>query len=348
VALMPTGAVTEAAFRARRREDWESLDAIVLEIQGGGTHALVRSVGRVSPLYLDVCADLSRAQAARYSAPLIDYLQGLTAAAHAVLYGSHAKGRGVAGTGSRWTLRVALEAFPRAVRRHRTAMLVALALFFVPFIGGFVAALVEPRFALNVAPEAMLRPLLHAYRQGFGAGRDAGVDAAMAGFYVNNNVGIALRCFATGLAFGVGSAFYLVENGLVTGAVMGYVSAQGAGENIFTFVVSHGSLELGAIVLAGGAGLSLGWSMIAPGDRTRLASLQTTAKRLAVVVLGAAVMLFMAAAIEGFWSASSAPSSVKRLAGAFVFAALVAYVLLAGRHSTEGDAMDLAENEPWT
>ena len=46
----------------------------------------------------------------------------------------------------------------------------------------------------------------------------------MAGFYVNNNVGIALRCFATGLAFGLGSAFYLVENGLATGAIMGYVA----------------------------------------------------------------------------------------------------------------------------
>lgn len=346
---MRSVALTEAAFTARRREDWERLDAIVREAQDGGLRGLPSpSVVRVSPLYLDVCADLARAQAARYGAPLVDYLQGLTAAAHALLYGSQAKGRWIAGTRVRLTLRVALEAFPRAVRRHRIAMLVSLVLFFVPFFAGLAATLVEPQFALNVAPESMLRPLLHAYRQGFSEGRDAGADAAMAGFYVNNNVGIALRCFATGLAFGIGSAFYLVENGLVTGAVMGYVGAHGAGDNIFTFVASHGSLELGAIVLAGGAGLSLGWSMIAPGDRTRLASLQATARSVTVVVFGAAVMLFMAAAIEGFWSASSTPSIAKRLIGAFVFASLAAYILLAGRGSTEAEAIEVAEAEPWT
>src|SRR6202044_2808702 len=134
--------------------------------------------------------------------------------------------------------------------------------------------------------------------------RGAGADVAMAGFYVNNNVGIALRCFATGLFFGLGSAFYLVANGLSTGAIMGYVASHGAGDNILTFVVGHGSLELGAIVLAGGGGLSLGWSIVAPGDKTRVASLQATARSVVIVMFGAAVMLFMAAAVEGFWSGS--------------------------------------------
>ncbi len=36
---------------------------------------------------------------------------------------------------------------------------------------------------------------------------------------------------------------------------------------------------LGAIVIAGGAGLSLGWSMVSPGRVTRIASLQAVAKR---------------------------------------------------------------------
>ena len=54
----------------------------------------------------------------------------------------------------------------------------------------------------------------------------------MAGFYVYNNVGIALRCFALGIFGGLGSAFYLVQNGLSIGAILGYVASQGAGENI--------------------------------------------------------------------------------------------------------------------
>ncbi|HEX3769663.1 MAG TPA: stage II sporulation protein M [Polyangiaceae bacterium] len=339
-------ALAEAVFTTRRHGDWERLDALTRTAQRGLRKLSVEDVAQISPLYLDVCADLSRAQAARYGAPLVDYLQGLTAATHAVLYGSHAKTRAIASRRAGRTLQAAFEAFPRAVRRHKLAMAIAFLLFFVPFFGGLFATLADPRFALAMVPESMLRPLLHAYREGFDAGRGAGVDAAMAGFYVHNNVGIALRCFATGLAFGIGSAFYLVENGLMTGAIMGYVAAHGAGDNILTFIVSHGSLELGAIVLAGGAGLALGGSLIAPGDRTRLGALQATGRSVAVVVFGAAVMLFMAAAVEGFWSGSSVPSSVKRSAGAAIAIAVVLYIGFAGRNG-ERDEGDDAEGRSW-
>jgi len=42
-------------------------------------------------------------------------------------------------------------------------------------------------------------------------------------------------------------------------------------------------------------------------------------------------MLFMAAAIEAFWSASSAPREVKLVAGALLFVLVNAYILFAGR-----------------
>jgi uncharacterized membrane protein SpoIIM required for sporulation len=342
-----TSTLTERAFAQRRQRDWDRLDALVRGVQAKGLRKqLPEDVAQLSPLYRDVCADLARAVAARYSAPLVDYLQGLTAHAHTVLYG-HGRGRSAMSRG-RW-LRTAVDAFPRAVRRHKTAMAIAFVLFFLPFFAGLIAELANPDFALRIVPESQLRPLLEAYKQGFASGRDTGMDAAMAGFYVNNNVGIALRCFATGLVFGIGSAFYLVENGLVTGAIMGYVASHGAGGNILTFIVGHSSLELGAIVLAGGAGLSLGWSIVAPGDKTRIASLQAAAKSVVVVVFGAAVMLLMAAAVEGFWSSSSAPDVVKRSVGAIMFVLVLSYMVFGGRGSREAAQLERADEvDPWT
>jgi uncharacterized membrane protein SpoIIM required for sporulation len=169
----------------------------------------------------------------------------------------------------------------------------------------------------------------------------------MAGFYVNNNVGIALRCFALGIFGGVGSAFFLVTNGLSTGAIMGYVTAQGAGDNILTFVVGHSSLELGAIVLSGGAGMSLGWSVVAPGDRTRLASLQSAAREVVVIVFGAAVMLFMAAGIEAYWSSSGLSANVKRSLGACVFVVVLLYMVLVGRGERSVSAKLAKAAGPW-
>jgi uncharacterized membrane protein SpoIIM required for sporulation len=328
-------ALTEKAFADRRTREWDELGMLVRKARERGLKKLhAEEVARISPLYRNICADLAAAQAARYSAPLVDYLRSLTAETHTIVYGPHARARDDAG---RLAIRHTwLVAFPRAVRKRWRPMLLSTALFFVPFALGVVFTLRDPTFAFRVVPEGMLRPLTEAYSKGFSEGRGADEGVLMAGFYVYNNVGIAFRCFALGIFGGLGSAFYLVQNGLFTGAVLGYVASQGAGGNIGIFIIGHGSLELGAIVLAGGAGLSLGWSIVAPGDATRLASLQRTAREIMVIVSGAAVMLMMAAAIEAFWSASSAPNGVKLAAGATLFVLVMTYIFFAGRGEAEG------------
>jgi uncharacterized membrane protein SpoIIM required for sporulation len=342
--------LTESAFVARRQGEWDKLDALLQAVRARGLRRLgAERVVEIAPLYRDVCADLARAQAARYSAALLDYLHGLTAAAHAVVYGRqskpHASGR------ARWRmrgLRLALALFPRAVRRHRAAVGIACSLFFVPLLGALFATLADPNFAARVVPESVLGPLTEGYREGFDAGRAVGIDATMAGFYVSNNVGIALRCFATGIVFGLGSALYLVENGLMTGAILGHVASHGGGENILTFIVGHSSLELGAIVLAGGAGLALGWSIVSPGEQTRVASLRACAKSVVAIVFGAAVMLFMAAGIEAFWSASSVRPEIKRAVGATLFVVVLGYIVFGGKTSAEAQAIERAQVDPWT
>jgi len=325
-------ALTERAFAERRRPAWDELDALSAKATSSGIGALSpREVTALPALYRDVCADLAAAHAARYSAPLVEHLRVLTATAHTLLYGPHASAAADDEGARAASLYDGLVAFPRAVRARWRSMTIAALLFFAPLLLGVALTLHDPAFAFRLVPEAMLRPLADAYARGFDAGRGSGEGTMMAGFYVYNNVGIALRCFALGVFGGLGSAFYLVQNGLSIGAMLGYVTAQGAGANIGTFIVGHGSLELGAIVLAGGSGLSLGWSVVAPGNLPRVTSLQRTAREILVVVAGAAVMLLGAAAIEAFWSGSSVPRTVKLAAGAIMFVLVLSYVLFAGR-----------------
>src|SRR5262249_34397540 len=126
--------------------------------------------------------------------------------------------------------------FPRALRANGRCFLIACALFFLPFALGLGAALVSDDLAAKIIPASTLEGMARMYSKGFGEGRDAGTDTGMAGFYVYNNVGIAFRCFATGILFGAGSLFFLVYNGLVTGTVAGYVMSAGHGGNIWTFM----------------------------------------------------------------------------------------------------------------
>jgi uncharacterized membrane protein SpoIIM required for sporulation len=332
--------IAEPAFVEARRKDWDEFDRLATKLRLSGPKKLAPAeLARLGPLHRDVCGDLAHAQSARYSAPLIEHLRVLTADGHAALYGLRPRGGGLRGALLRGPNGGLLAVFPRAVRRHWRAMALSAGLFFVPLIVTALLVVRDPAFAFRIVPESMLGPLVDSYAQGFSDGRSADEGAFMAGFYVNNNVGIALRCFALGIFGGVGSAFYLFFNGLAIGAIFGYVVARGAGANILTFVVGHGSLELGAIVLAGGAGLALGWSLVAPGDKTRLASLQAIGRDVVAIVGGAAVMLIMAAAIEGFWSGSSVDATIKRVLGGALFVLVLAYLVLVGRGATPAGAL---------
>jgi uncharacterized membrane protein SpoIIM required for sporulation len=156
----------------------------------------------------------------------------------------------------------------------------------------------------------------------------------MFGFYIRNNVGIAFQCFASGLAAGLGSIFFIVFNGAYIGAIAGYVTERGLSETFYSFVVTHGAFELTAIVLSGAAGLKLGHSLIAPGRRTRRQSLVHAAGECVVVVYGITAMLIVAAAIEAFWSSAVwVPNAVKYGVAAVCWAVVLAYFVRQGRHA---------------
>src|SRR6201989_961514 len=120
-----------------------------------------------------------------------------------------------------------------------------------------------------------------------------------------NNIGVAFRCFASGIVFGIGSVFFIIFNGLLGGAVAGYLAARGFGGTFFPFVVTHSAFELTAIVFAGGAGLKIGRAVLLPGRATRTTALEKAARESGVIIFGTAVMLLIAAALEAFWSSAS-------------------------------------------
>jgi uncharacterized membrane protein SpoIIM required for sporulation len=317
------GQRSQDEFVAARKPDWDELDALV----GAGDALHLKDgagISRVAALYRSLCADLMRSRAARYTPDLGGYLDALAGRTHATLYGAqpfHAPS----------LVALFTRDFPRALRANWRLFAVACALFYLPFVVGLLGSLGSDDFAMKVLPGPVLEEMSSSYSRGFGAGRDAGSNTGMAGFYVYNNVGIAFRCFATGILFGAGSLFFLIYNGLFTGAVVGYVMSAGHGGNIWTFMCGHTPFELTAIVIAGGAGLQMGYSLVDTGGLTRVGSLRRAAPAITRQILGAGMMLLIAALIEGFWSPSSAPAPVK-WGVSFVFTVLVVlYLALAGR-----------------
>jgi len=310
-------------FVADRRSDWDELDRLLGE--GRRLDRLApASIARAAALYRAVCADLMRAQGAGYGPDVIGLLDGLAARGHTALYRAPPH-----------RLRAVLDLlavdFPRTLRRHARLCALATALFLLPGLLGFFGARASRGFALHILPEQMAEMMEQSYAEGFDKGRSGGEDTSMAGFYVYNNIGIAFRCFATGVLLGLGSAFFLVYNGLVTGAVAGLVTRAGHGLNLLTFTCGHSPFELSAILIAGTAGMVMGYALVDTGGRTRWGSVRARGRELATLVLGAAFMLLIAALIEGFWSPSAAPPRVKWAVSIMNLVVLGLYFSRAGR-----------------
>ena len=164
--------------------------------------------------------------------------------------------------------------------------------------------------------------------------RSAGTDWIMFGYYIRNNIGVAFQCFAAGLFAGVGTLFFLAYNAAFGGAIAGYLTQRGLGSTFYSFIATHSAFELTAIVLAGGAGLKIGHSLLAPGRRSRTAALVVAAQESAVILYGVTVMLVIAAAVEAFWSSAGWLNPViKYSVAAICWAAVLGYLFIQGHRA---------------
>ncbi|MEJ8845761.1 stage II sporulation protein M [Variovorax rhizosphaerae] len=292
---------------------------------------------RLATLYRRVCEHLALAQARAYPVHMTQRLETLTQSAHRLIYRRHDYGMARLG-------RLVLVDFPQAVRAHRGFLLAATLLFTLPLLLAGFAAWRDPGFILHLLDADQVQNFEHMYgddADAFGRKRDADDDWTMFGYYVMNNIGVGFRCFASGIFAGVGSAFFLLYNGVQAGAVGGYLIQAGHAQNFLSFVVTHGAFELTAIVLSGAAGLRLGYAWIAPGRHTRLESLRLAAHHAVVVIYGVVGMLLVAAAIEAFWSSARwVTPGVKYGVGAACWVLVLAYLSWQGRPRRAAQAKD--------
>lgn len=316
--------LSKREFRRQRQSAWSRFAKLVNKVDVSGFKKLQgNEASEFSRLFREVCYDLSIVRSREWGAGLTSYLNDLVTRGHNTFYKAPP-------TRMRQFVRFVSSEFPRVFRRNISYFLAAAVLFFVPF--GITWAVVQnrPELATRVLPTQQLDMMEQMYEEPdmgeFGTGR-----ATMGGFYVYNNAGIALRCFALGILLGAGTVYVLLMNGIVIGAVVGYVVGMGHGDNILSFVVSHGSFELTAIAVSGGAGLMLGEALVHPGQRNRLDALRSRGLEAVQIACGAAAMLVVAAMIEAFWSPAPIPNEVKYAAGGLLWLLVILYLMLAGR-----------------
>lgn len=272
-------------------------------------------------LYERTSTHLSIARSRYGDAGLVADLTQRVGRARALIYTSR--------TGSwRDAVRFVTDEFPAAVWDARWFVLVSTLLFLVPAVVLAVWLANSPA-ALDVAAPSALR---EAYvEEDFEAYYSSQPSAQFASYVTTNNIRVSVQAFAGGVLACVPTALVMIANGANGGAAAGLFAVAGQLPRFWGLIVPHGLLELTAVFIAGGAGLRLGWTLIAPGDRSRSTALAAEGRRSVAIVVGLVGAFVVAGTIEGFVTGSALPTWARVGIGVVVEVVFVSYVVVRGR-----------------
>lgn len=311
-------------FVNERKNNWQRLEDLLSMLQGNSLRGLSKTeVREFGELYRRAAADLAIARAETRDPKLINYLNSLVIRAHGKIYRAESGGASLI-----WQF--FSKDFPRTFRKNSRYMAIAFGVFFFFSIFGFVATW----FDLDFTHFVMLSGIPEQVKSGdqwwleLNKANQIGATAIL-----SNNILVTFRVFAMGAFFGIGAFYDLAFEGARLGSVFAacYRLNPPFGNELASFVVGHGVIELSTIFFCGGAGMMIGYAMINPGNLTRAQALKKKGIEAARIVIGCACFLIIAGTIEGFLSPAPLPKMVKIATGVLTGIAMYSYLFLAGR-----------------
>ncbi|CAN5195316.1 stage II sporulation protein M [soil metagenome] len=320
-------------FLADHKDNWQRLEDLLTMLRGNSLKGLSRlEVREFGELYRRAAADLAIARAETRDPALINYLNSLVIRAHGKIYRADSRG-------AEMVAAFFARELPRTFRNNLGYMAIAFSVFAGFAVFGFVATWVDTDFTHFVMLSGVTQ-MINANNQWWLTLNDANQVGTT--FILSNNILVTMRVFATGAFLGIGAGYDLAFEGARLGSVFAacYKLNPPFGNALASFVVGHGVIELSCIFFCGGAGMMIGYSIIDPGDLTRLQALKKKGIEAVRIVVGCAFFLVIAGIIEGFLSPSAMPPIVKILTGVGTGLAMYSYLFFAGR----GVSADSVEN----
>lgn len=190
---------------------------------------------------------------------------------------------------------------PLLFKKHEKKLLYSFVFFLVFSLMGALSARYDDSFIRLIVGDAYVKMTNENIAKGDPFGVYKEHNEFLMFFAIGfNNIFVSFLTFVSGIFLSVGTLFCLVKNGIMIGAFQYYFFSKGLGWDSVLVIWLHGTLEISAIVLAGGAGLVLGNSFLFPKTYTRIVSLKTGAKEGLKIVIGLIPVFICAAFIEGF------------------------------------------------
>lgn len=326
-----TVTLRSARFRAERESDWRLLESLVTQAEKRGLQRMDYAAARdLAASYRRATTSLAIAREISLDKALLDYLEALTARAYLCVYAPQERLGGL-------LRRFFTTSAPQALRRSWLFILLGFLCMGLGVLTGYLLYLeneswffvfLPSELAGGRSPDATtsyLRSVIYSNNpEFFGLG-------AFATFLFSNNTRIAIFVFGLGVFACLPAIALTFYNGLGLGAIFALHVDRGLGWDMGGWLSIHGVTELSAICIACGGGLQLGAAVLFPGPFSRRDALRAAGRDAVKLALVAALMLVVAAILEGYFRQLVQDMTLRYVIGWGVGLVWLAWILFAGR-----------------
>ena len=319
-------------FRKERQPAWMRLETLVEKVEQRGMSNLSFDEAQdLTSTYRQTVNSLSVAREISLDQALLNYLDNLAARAYLVIYAPQASLSGL-------FARLFVYGIPQAFRRSGQVLLIGFGLMVIGALIGYALVIQDESWFYTFVPgelaadrgpgasQSALRSTLY--------GQEATATNALSSFAAylfSHNTQVAILVFSLGVFWALPTAFLTFYNGTVLGAFFAVFAQKGLGYDVFAWLSIHGVTEISAICVAAAGGAQLGLALLLPGDMTRKDALRIRGRDATKLLILAAVMLFVAAILEGYFRQLVQSPELRLFIGWGLGALWLTWLMLSGR-----------------
>jgi uncharacterized membrane protein SpoIIM required for sporulation len=311
-------------FINKRKNNWQRLEDLLSLVESATLRGLSREeIRELGQLYRRAASDLAIARAESRDPKLVNYLNSLVIRAHGQIYRAENQGFGL-------IKKFFLRDFPQTFRKTWVFTAISFLTFALSAILAFAATWQNIDFAETIGTYDIRYEVEDERRWWLELNKGNQIGSAA---ILTNNIMVTFYAFSYGAFFALGTLYIVGMNGAFLGSIFAicYQLNPPFGNDLLFFVVAHGVIELSCIFICGGAGMMIGYSILVPGDLSRIEALKKSGVEAVKVVVGCAFLLVIAGIIEGFVSPATINPAIKVGIGLTTGIAMYSYLLLAGR-----------------
>ena len=279
--------MNEVQFLNKNMKKWEAFEALL-------DNKSQTNPDKVSDLFINLTDDLAYSRTYFPNAKATQYLNQLTQKAHRIIYKNQPINNNRIKTF--WA-----SEFPLLIYGSRKEIFISFIILAISVLIGIVSNKYDNGFTRIIMGDGYVNMSLSNIQKGdpLAIYKSMNQLDMFLGITINN-VRVSFIAFAMGILTPIGTCFIVLKNGVMLGTFHSFLAEQGFLLDSIATIWVHGTYEIFAIIVAGGAGIVIGNSIVFPKTYSRIESFRRGALRGSKMVIGLIPVFVVAGFLEGF------------------------------------------------